>query len=89
MTFFDAPHVYLSRHMIRTFILSVFLFIYSSSCLMAQEDPDILLAGMLDSTALSQQKTYRNLSDALANPDSVFKLDLSKQKRKEVPEQIR
>lgn len=76
--------------MIRTLFISVTLFLcFVTSGLLAQEEPDVLLPGMLDSAALSQQKVFRNLSDALANPDSAFKLDLSKQKRKEVPEQIR
>jgi len=44
---------------------------------------------VLDSLTLSQQKVYRNIGDGLQHPDSVFKLDLSRQKRKEVPEEIR
>lgn len=51
-----------------------------------QED---LLPGMLDSAALSRERVYRNLGDALVRPDSVFKLDLSRQKRKVMPEQVR
>ncbi len=44
---------------------------------------------LLDSLQLSQQKNYRSISDAMQVPDSVFKLDLSRQKRKIVPEEIR
>ncbi len=44
---------------------------------------------MLDTLALKNQKTYKSLAAVSAEPDSVFKLDLSKQKRKEVPEEIR
>ena len=44
---------------------------------------------LLDSLSLSQQKVYRSFSEGLQQPDSVFKLDLSKQKRKEVPVEIR
>ncbi len=43
----------------------------------------------LDSAILSHQKMYRSIGDGLQQPDSVFKLDLSRQKRKEVPEEIR
>ncbi len=43
---------------------------------------------LLDSLSLSQQKVYKSLSFALQNPDSVFKLDLSKKKLKEVPVDI-
>lgn len=43
---------------------------------------------LLDSSALSQQKTFYSLQDALVNPDSVFKLNLSKKKLKEVPKEV-
>ncbi|MEQ1666703.1 MAG: hypothetical protein ABL927_15165, partial [Bdellovibrionales bacterium] len=44
---------------------------------------------LLDTLMLSQQKTFRSLTAASLKPDSVFKLDLSKQKHKVVPEEIR
>ncbi|MBK7966481.1 MAG: leucine-rich repeat domain-containing protein [Bacteroidetes bacterium] len=44
---------------------------------------------LLDTIALSQQKTLKSLAAATTQPDSVFKLDLSKQKHKVVPEEIR
>lgn len=44
---------------------------------------------VLDSLTLSRQRVYRNLGDGMLQPDSVFKLDLSRQKRKEMPEEIR
>ena len=75
--------------MIRLRHILFFLLLQLPLVLQAQDEPDILLKGMLDSAALSQQKVYRNLTDALANPDSVYRLDLSRQKRKEIPEQIR
>ena len=40
---------------------------------------------LLDSLTLSQQKVFKDLSYALAHPDSAFALDLSKKKLKEVP----
>ncbi|MEO8147903.1 MAG: leucine-rich repeat domain-containing protein [Bacteroidia bacterium] len=43
---------------------------------------------LLDSAALAQQKTFFSLQDALLKPDSVFKLNLSKKKLKEVPPQV-
>jgi len=43
---------------------------------------------LLDTLALSQQKTYFSLQDALLQPDSVYKLTLSKKKLKEVPTAI-
>lgn len=44
---------------------------------------------LLDTVALSQKRNFRSLVEAKLQPDSVFKLDLSRQKRKEVPEEIR
>jgi Leucine-rich repeat (LRR) protein len=44
---------------------------------------------VLDSASLSLQRSFRNLGDALLQPDSVFKMDLSRQKRKVVPEEVR
>ena len=44
---------------------------------------------LLDTLMLSQQKTFKSVATASLNPDSVFKLDLSKQKHKVVPEEIR
>jgi len=43
----------------------------------------------LDSLSLSLQRTYRSYGEAVIHPDSVYILDLSKQKRKVVPEEIR
>jgi Leucine-rich repeat (LRR) protein len=44
---------------------------------------------LLDSLLLRQQKTFKSIAAASVQPDSVFKLDLSKQKHKEVPQEIR
>ena len=44
---------------------------------------------LLDTLMLSQQKTFKSVAAASLKPDSVFKLDLSKQKHKVVPEEIR
>lgn len=90
MTFSDRSHAYLSPHMIRPLVICVCLLLSIAPFrLFAQEEPEFLPEGMLDSAALSQQRVFRNLTDAMANPDSVFKLDLSRQKRKEVPLQVR
>lgn len=43
---------------------------------------------LLDSVSLLQQHVYKSLGTALQNPDSVFILDLSKKKLKEVPHDI-
>ena len=43
----------------------------------------------LDSLSLSLQRTYRSYGEAVIHPDSVYKMDLSRQKRKVVPEEIR
>lgn len=65
-------------------------FLLACSQVRAQESgQEDLLPGMLDSAALSHERVYRNLGDAMVRPDSVFKLDLSRQKRKAVPEQVR
>jgi len=44
---------------------------------------------LLDSLALRNQKIFKSLAVASVTPDSVFILDMSKQKLKEVPEEIR
>lgn len=43
----------------------------------------------LDSLSLSLQRTYRSYGEAVIYPDSVYILDLSRQKRKVVPDEIR
>jgi len=42
-------------------------------------------AQMLDSLALSQEPEYTDLTEALKNPDKVYKLNLRKNKLKEIP----
>lgn len=46
-------------------------------------------AQVLPQAALDSARTYRSLERALAEPDKVFRLDLSGKKLKEVPEGIR
>ena len=46
----------------------------------------ILRAQLLDAVALDSVRTYRSLQRALAEPDKVYRLDLSGQKLKELPE---
>ncbi|HQV00841.1 MAG: leucine-rich repeat domain-containing protein [Bacteroidia bacterium] len=46
------------------------------------------ILAQLDSTTLSIQKTYFSLSDALQQPDSVYKLNISKKKIKTWPNEI-
>lgn len=43
---------------------------------------------LLDTLTLSQQKTFFSIQDAMLNPDSVFKLTLSKKKLKEIPPEV-
>ena len=43
---------------------------------------------ILDSLSLSQQPIYKGMFTALANPDSVFRLDLSRKKLKELPSDL-
>jgi Leucine-rich repeat (LRR) protein len=62
-------------------IVLVFIFCVLSSQSIGQT--------LLDSLSLKNQKTFRSLAAAFVEPDSVFKLDLSKQKLKEIPEEIR
>jgi len=38
--------------------------------------------------SLNHQKVWKSLSEALQKPDSVFRLDLSKHKLKEVPPEV-
>lgn len=61
-------------------IITPFVFLYVTQSLFAQT--------LLDSASLSQQKVYTSLTVALQNPDSVFILDLSKKKLKEVPQDV-
>ncbi|MBL7952022.1 MAG: leucine-rich repeat domain-containing protein [Flavobacteriales bacterium] len=43
---------------------------------------------LLDALALDSVRTFRSLEKALENPDQVYRLDLSGQKLKEVPEGV-
>jgi Leucine-rich repeat (LRR) protein len=43
---------------------------------------------VLDSLTLSQQPIFKGISSALSNPDSVFRLDLSKKKLKALPQDL-
>ncbi len=45
-------------------------------------------AQLLDALALDSVRTFRSLEKALENPDLVYRLDLSGQKLKEVPEGV-
>lgn len=45
-------------------------------------------AQLLDAVALDSMRTFRSLEKALENPDQVYRLDLSGQKLKEVPEEV-
>lgn len=45
-------------------------------------------AQLLDAVALDSMRTFRSLERALTNPDQVYRLDLSGQKLKEVPEGV-
>lgn len=45
-------------------------------------------AQMLDSLALSQEPEYTSLTEALKNPEKVYKLNLRKNKLKEIPPDI-
>ena len=45
-------------------------------------------AQLLDAVALDSMRTFRSLEKALENPDQVYRLDLSGQKLKEVPEGV-
>lgn len=45
-------------------------------------------AQLLDAAALDSMRTFRSLEKALENPDQVYRLDLSGQKLKEVPEGV-
>jgi leucine-rich repeat protein SHOC2 len=46
-------------------------------------------AQLLRAPELDSARTYRNLQRALAQPELVYRLDLSGQKLKEVPEEVR
>lgn len=43
---------------------------------------------LLDSTSLSHEYEYKSLQEALANPDSVHKLSLKRQKLTAIPEEV-
>lgn len=43
---------------------------------------------LLDSTSLSHEYEYKSLQEALANPDSVHKLSLKRQKLTTIPEEV-
>ncbi len=45
-------------------------------------------AQLLDAVALDSMRTFRSLEKALENPDQVYRLDLSGQKLKEVPDGV-
>ena len=61
-------------------IVTLFVILFVTKSLFSQT--------LLDSASLSKQKVYKNLAVALQNPDSVFILDLSKKKLREVPKEI-
>ena len=61
-------------------IIFFLVYIFAMQSLIAQ--------ALLDSVTLLQQRVYKNLNIALQNPDSVFILDLSKKKLKEVPHDV-
>ncbi len=48
-----------------------------------------LLAQLLPQTTLDTVRTFRSLQHALQQPDSVYRLDLSHQKLKDVPGEVR
>lgn len=60
------------------FLLFLFVLVLTSS----------LHAQLLEAVALDSMRTYRSLEKALENPDQVYRLDLSGQKLKEVPEGV-
>jgi Leucine-rich repeat (LRR) protein len=45
-------------------------------------------AQLLDSAALAAEPEYTSLAEALKNPEKVYKLNLRKQKLKEVPKEV-
>lgn len=51
--------------------------------------PAICQAQEEDTVNVNNYRVYRNLSAALQNPDSVYRLDLSKQKLKVIPEDVK
>lgn len=51
--------------------------------------PVLCTAQPLPATALDSVRTYRSLESALKEPDRVYRLDLSHQRLKEVPEDVR
>jgi len=56
------------------------------ACMFAMQS--LFAQTLLDSAVLLQQRVYKNLTVALQNPDSVFILDLSRKKLKEVPADV-
>ena len=63
---------------ISTKTITFFLLIISYDC----------SAQLLDSVALSKQIEYTDLTEALKNPEKVYKLNLRKKKLKEVPKEV-
>lgn len=51
--------------------------------------PGAARAQLLPQAALDSARTFRNLARALQRPDSVYRLDLSRMKLKEVPPEVR
>ena len=51
--------------------------------------PLVVSAQLLPATALDSVRTFHSLESALKQPDMVFRLDLSHQKIKDLPEEIR
>ena len=64
--------------------LFVKTFLPSAFCLL----PSLLFAQLLDSTALSASPVYTTLEEALKNPDTVYRLDLKRNKLKTFPKEI-
>jgi len=60
-------------------VIFIFLFIILTSIASAQR---------LDSATLAQEDEYTDLTEALQNPDKVYKLNLKKQKLKEIPKDV-
>ena len=60
-----------------------FLGVFSSLNAIAQNPESVPDTGQV------AHKVYRSYGEGLNNPDSVFVLDLSKQKRKTLPEEVR
>ena len=50
--------------------------------------PLLMLRELWDDAEIDTLPVFRSLNAAMQNPDSVFRLDLSKQKLKEIPPQV-